>query len=104
MWIKTRDLLNEKKTFSKHLKIKNKHTKRKDPFLWSLTSMFGLYSTVHVNCVLCRPSGIDKHYPQMGKVDRLYNRVEPYAALFWALGIVSLHHCRAGSQIGANGF
>ena len=25
----------------------------------------------------------------MGKVDRLHNRVEPFSALFWALGIVS---------------
>ena len=24
----------------------------------------------------------------MGKVDRLRNKVEPFAALFWALGIV----------------
>ena len=24
----------------------------------------------------------------MGKKDRLHNRVEPFAALFWALGIV----------------
>ena len=26
----------------------------------------------------------------MGKVDRLHNKVEPFAALFWALGIVYL--------------
>ena len=26
----------------------------------------------------------------MGKVDRLRNRVEPFAALFWSLGIVLL--------------
>ena len=37
----------------------------------------------------------------MGKVDRLHNIVEPFAALFWALdivltlpaGLASLHHC-----------
>ena len=28
----------------------------------------------------------------MGKVGRLCNRVEPFAALFWALGLASLHH------------
>ena len=30
----------------------------------------------------------------MGKVDRLYNRVEPFAALFWALGIVLANPAR----------
>ena len=28
----------------------------------------------------------------MGKMDRLRNKVEPFAALFWALGIVLSHH------------
>ena len=32
---------------------------------------------------------IDKYYNQMGKVNRLRNRrVDPFAALFWALAIV----------------
>ena len=32
----------------------------------------------------------------MGKVDRLRNRVEPFAALFWALGIVLYSTCQHG--------
>ena len=33
---------------------------------------------------------IDKLYTQMGKVDRRRNRVEPFAALCWALSIIHL--------------
>ena len=39
---------------------------------------------------------IDKLYTQMGKADRLRNRVEPFAALFWALGIVPHPACQPG--------
>ena len=34
---------------------------------------------------------IDKLYTQIGNVNRLYNIIEPFAALFWALGIVLAH-------------
>ena len=49
-----------------------------------------------------RTVAIDKLYNWMGKVDRFCNSVEPFAALFWALGSVlantwtvpaSLHRC-----------
>ena len=30
----------------------------------------------------------------MGKVARLRNKIEPFAALFWALGIVNVHTCQ----------
>ena len=35
--------------------------------------------------------GIDKLYTQIGNVNRLHNIIEPFAALFWALGIVLAH-------------
>ena len=34
---------------------------------------------------------IDKLYTQIGNVNRLHNIIEPFAALFWALGIVLAH-------------
>ena len=45
--------------------------------------------TVH-GTVLCTVYKlyIDKLFTQMGEMDLLHNRVEPLAALFWALGIV----------------
>ena len=36
-------------------------------------------------------SSIDKLYTQIGNVDRLHNIIEPFAALFWALGFVLAH-------------
>ena len=35
-----------------------------------------------------KPQLIDKLYTQIGNVNRLHNIIEPFAALFWALGIV----------------
>ena len=34
---------------------------------------------------------IDKLYTQIGNDNRLHNIIEPFAALFWALGIVFAH-------------
>ena len=34
---------------------------------------------------------IDKLYTQIGNANRLHNIIEPFAALFWALGIVLVH-------------
>ena len=34
---------------------------------------------------------IDKLYTQIGNANRLHNIIEPFAALFWALGIVLAH-------------
>ena len=34
---------------------------------------------------------IDKLYTQIGNVNRLHNIIEPFAALFWALGSVLEH-------------
>ena len=44
-------------------------------------------------CITRAPLGysIDKLYTQIGNVNRLHNRIEPIAALFWALGIVLAH-------------
>ena len=36
-------------------------------------------------------AAIDKWYTQIGNVNRLHNIIEPFAALFWALGIVLAH-------------
>ena len=36
-------------------------------------------------------SYIDKLYTQIGNANRLHNIIEPFAALFWALGIVFAH-------------
>ena len=42
--------------------------------------------------------GIDKLYTQIGKVFRLYLRIEPFAALFWALGNVLPHILKLVTQ------
>ena len=34
---------------------------------------------------------IDKLHTQIGNVNRLHNIIEPFAVLFWALGIVLAH-------------
>ena len=38
-----------------------------------------------------RAANIDKLYTQIDNVNRLHNIIEPFAALFWALGIVLAH-------------
>ena len=38
-----------------------------------------------------RVRSIDKLYTQIGNVNRLHNIIEPFASLFWALGIVLAH-------------
>ena len=42
--------------------------------------------------IMCfMPRIIDKLYTQIGNVNRLHNIIEPFAALFWALGIVLVY-------------
>ena len=48
---------------------------------------WNLWDVERTLLVLCG-IGKDKQYNKMGKVDRLCHRVEPFAVLFWALGIV----------------
>ena len=42
-------------------------------------------------CLNLSGGNIDKLYTQIGNVNRLHNIIEPFAALFWALGIVLAH-------------
>ena len=39
----------------------------------------------------CLVSGAQINYTQIGNIFRLHNRIQPFAALFWALGIVLVH-------------
>ena len=40
---------------------------------------------------MAKAGSIDKFYTQIGNVNRLHNIIEPFAAMFWALGIVLAH-------------
>ena len=47
-------------------------------------------STKHAQDIQ-RWEGQYMNYTQIGNIFRLHNRIEPFAALFWALGIVLAH-------------
>ena len=83
-------LSNDRDDIPKHLLASNKngtHKCRSEKLLWYKNG--GIHQ-VEEQQETARNSGrsIDKLYTQMGKVDRLRNRFEPFAALFLALGIV----------------